>query len=67
MDGQRGKELRRRHSGSPRFNEIRGLFNRVQQGMRAGAAPAQDALRNDIAGDRRGVAAHRASSRKGGQ
>ena len=68
MDGERGKQMRRRHSsGSARFNEIRGLFSRVTQGMRpAGTANAAEALRNDIAGDRRGTAAHRSSSRKGG-
>ena len=60
--------MRRRHSvGSPRFNEIRGLYNRVTQGLRpAGEANADEALRNDIAGDRRGTSAHKAVGRKGG-
>ncbi len=60
--------MARRHSGgSPRFSEIRGLYNRVIQGLRpAGAANADEALRNDVAGDRRGTAAHKASARKGG-
>ena len=68
MKGQQGRDLRRRHStGSPRFNEIRGLYSRVMQGLRpSGAAHADEALRIDIAGDRRGTAAHKASSRKGG-
>lgn len=68
MEGQRGKQMRRRHSsGSPRFSEIRGLFNRVMNGQRpSGAADVDEALRNDVAGDRRGVAAHKASGRKGG-
>ena len=68
MDGERGKQMRRRHStGSARFNEIRGLFSRVTQGMRPGGTlNAGEAMRNDIAGDRRGTAAHRATSRKGG-
>jgi hypothetical protein len=68
MDGQRGKEMRRRHStGSARFNEIRGLYSRVVNGHRpSGAANAAEALRNDIAGDRRGTSSHKASGRKGG-
>jgi hypothetical protein len=68
MKGQQGRDLRRRHStGSARFNEIRGLYNRVTQGLRpAGVANADEALRVDVAGDRRGTAAHKASSRKGG-
>ena len=68
MSGERGKEMLRRHStGSTRFNEIRGLFNRVTQGHRpSGVANADEALRDAIAGDRRGTAAHKASSRKGG-
>jgi hypothetical protein len=68
MDGQRGKQLRRRHStGSPRFSEIRGLYNRVMNGQRpTGVAGADEAIRNDAAGDRRGTAAHKASGRKGG-
>ena len=68
MSGQRGKELRRRHSsGSARFSEIRGLYSRVMQGMRRGGEAGPDeALRNDVAGDRRGTAAHKASARKGG-
>jgi hypothetical protein len=68
MDGNRGKQMRRRHStGSARFNEIRGLYSLVTRGVRpAGTANADEALRNDVAGDRRGTASHRASSRKGG-
>jgi hypothetical protein len=68
MDGQHGKQIRRRHStGSARFNELRGLFSRVTQGQRpSGEAHGDEALRNDIAGERRGTAAHRASARKGG-
>ena len=68
MSGERGKQLRRRHSsGSARFSEIRGLYHRVTQGMRpAGVADADEALRNDVAGDRRGTAPHKASARKGG-
>jgi hypothetical protein len=68
MDGQRGKEMRRRHStGSARFNEIRGLYGRVVNGHRpSGAANADEALRNSVAGDRRGTSAHKASGRKGG-
>lgn len=68
MKGQRGREMRRRHStGSPRFNEIRGLYTRVMNGLRpAGTAGADEELRNDVAGDRRGTAGHKASSRKGG-
>jgi hypothetical protein len=58
---------RRHSSGSPRFAEIRGLYSRVTQNLRAaGAASTDEALRNDIAGDRRGTAAHKPSSRKGG-
>ena len=68
MDGQRGKQMRRRHStGSARFNEIRGLYSLVTRGVRpVGTANTDEALRNDVAGDRRGTASHRASSRKGG-
>lgn len=69
MDGQRGKEMRRRHStGSARFSEIRGLYSRVVNGHRnSGAANADEAQRNDLAGDRRGTNAHKASGRKGGR
>ena len=68
MDGQRGKEMRRRHSiGSSRFSEIRGLYSRVMLGLRpSGSANEDEAERNHIAGDRRGTASHKASSRKGG-
>ena len=68
MAGERGREMRRRHStGSARFSEIRGLYARVMQGLRpSGAANADEALHNDIAGDRRGTAPHKASARKGG-
>jgi hypothetical protein len=68
MDGQRGKEMRRRHStGSARFSELRGMFGRHTNGHRpAGQANSAEALRNDIAGDRRGTASHKASGRKGG-
>ena len=68
MKGQRGREMRRRHStGSPRFNEIRGLYTRVMNGLRpAGAAEGEELFRDDVAGDRRGTAAHKASGRKGG-
>ena len=68
MDGNRGKEMRRRHStGSARFTELRGLFGRVTNGHRPrGTANASEALRNDIAGDRRGTSVHKASGRKGG-
>ena len=68
MDGQRGKEMRRRHStGSARFSELRGMFGRLTNGQRpAGHANAAEALRNDIAGDRRGTASHKASGRKDG-
>jgi hypothetical protein len=68
MKGQRGREMRRRPTTeSSRFNEILGLYSRVMQGRRpAGVANADEALRGDIAGDRRGTAAHKASSRKGG-
>ena len=68
MKGQQGRDMRRRHStDAPRFNEIRGLYNRVTQGLRpTGVANAEEALRVDIAGDRRGTAAHKATSRKGG-
>ncbi|HEX6006731.1 MAG TPA: hypothetical protein VFY80_02140 [Burkholderiales bacterium] len=60
--------MRRRHaSGSTRFSEIRGLFNRVMNGQRpSGVADADEALRNDLAGDRRGTAPHKISGRKGG-
>jgi hypothetical protein len=59
MDGQRGKQLRRRHATeSARFSEIRGLYNRVLAGQRA--------IRPDVAGDRRGTSAHKSTSRKGG-
>ena len=59
--------LRRHSTGSARFNEIRELYNRVQQGLRpAGVANSDEALRDAIAGDRRGTAVHKASSRKGG-
>ena len=65
MRGQRGRDMARRHStGSSRFNEIRGLYSRVTQ-MRAASA-AEDAMRNDIAGDRRGTSPHKAVTRKGG-
>jgi hypothetical protein len=69
MDGQRGKEMRRRHSGeSARFSEIRGMYGRVMHSQHARAAAHTDeALRNDIAGDRRGTAAHKATSHKGGR
>ena len=65
MDGQRGKEMRRRHSAeSARFSEIRGLYGRVVNGQRAREAMSHnDSLRNDIAGDRRGTAAHKAKKR----
>lgn len=68
MHGQRGREMLRRHStGSSRFSELRALYSRVMQGLRpSGAANADEALHNAIAGDRRGTAAHKASSRKGG-
>ena len=68
MKGQRGRDMLRSHStGSTRFNEIRGLYSRVMQGLRpSGAANADEALHNDIAGDRRGTAPHKVSSRKGG-
>ena len=68
MAGERGREMRRRHStGSDRFNEIRGLYNRVYQGLRpSGDANADEALRNDVAGDRRGTNRHKAIARKGG-
>ncbi len=68
MDGQRGKEMLRRHStASSRFSEIRGLYSRVMQGRRpAGAANAEEAQHNAVAGDRRGTAAHKATARKGG-
>lgn len=67
MDGQQGKQMRRRHStGSARFNELRGLFNRVTQGQRPSGAHGDEELRTAIAGDRRGTAAHRMSARKGG-
>ncbi len=68
MTGQRGKQMRRRHStASPRFTELRGLFNRVMNGQRpSGVADTDEAARNDIAGDRRGTTSHKASGRKGG-
>lgn len=68
MEGQRGREMLRRHStGSSRFSEIRGLYSRVIQGLRpSGAATVDEAVHNANAGDRRGTAAHKASSRKGG-
>ena len=68
MEGQRGRKMLRRHStGSSRFSEIRGLYSRVMQGLRpSGAANAEEALHNALAGDRRGTAAHKASARKGG-
>jgi hypothetical protein len=68
MDGQRGKEMRRRHSsGSARFSELRAIFGRHMNGQRpAGSVNADESLRNDIAGDRRGTAAHKTSGRKGG-
>ena len=65
MKGQRGRDMARRHSmGTSRFNEIRGMYSRVTQGLRA--AHADEALRNDVAGDRRGTAGHKAVTRKGG-
>ena len=68
MQGRRGRELLRRHStGSSRFAEIRGLYTRVTQGMRTtDTGHADNTLRNDIAGDRRGTASHKPTSRKGG-
>ena len=68
MEGQRGREMLRRHStGSSRFSELRGLYSRVMQGLRpSGSANADEALHNDLAGDRRGTAPHKASARKGG-
>jgi len=60
--------MRRRHSiGTARFSEIRGLYSRVTQGLRpSGTANADEALHNDIAGDRRGTASRKATARKGG-
>lgn len=68
MKGQRGRDMLRRHStGSARFNEIREAFSRVQQGRRpGGAANPDDALRDAVAGDRRGTSPHKATARKGG-
>lgn len=68
MKGQQGRDMLRRHStGASRFSEIRGLYSRVMQGLRpSGSANADEALHNDIAGDRRGTASHKASARKGG-
>jgi hypothetical protein len=67
MDGQRGREMLRRHStGSSRFTEIRGLYSRFTQGLRAAQHDGADEAHNHIAGDRRGTAAHKTTTRKGG-
>lgn len=67
MDGQRGREMLRRHStGSSRFAEIRGLYSRVTQMRLSENADANEALPNPIAGDRRGTASHKETTRKGG-
>jgi hypothetical protein len=66
MDGQRGKEMRRRHSAeSARFSEIRGLFGRVTSNQRTRLASHSEMPRPDVAGDRRGTAAHKAKKRGG--
>ena len=68
MSGERGKHLLKRHSlGAEPHSDILSLHRRVMDGIRhAGSANEDEALLNDVAGDRRGTSVHKATTRKGG-